>query len=364
MKSLFMERKTFRLKSSSEVAFLANEVQQHFQNLKIKNFKIFQKELEIKGFRQVNIIAGENNVGKTALLEAIYLLANLNNEKGVFSTCQTRGKLTNKIDGETLEWLMPNDFGLKGDFDNNEYEVALEKFEATILTLIPSNHRASYRLLAKIKETALSTTIKIFNAKPPEVLCEERRKQICAAIFLSATAPLNVELLEKSYDAAFNNGALILIIQFLKQNIDENIFAVNKIGTGKLVRFVVVYKNLESYDITQFGTGLQQIFYIGILMASAQNGVICIDEIENAIHHRLFIKFTRFIQKMAEQLNIQIFATSQSDELIKAFFENKYNNDAVAGFRLIRDKDTIRCATASGEAFETLLKNFLFDLRG
>ena len=39
---------------------------------KVKNFRCFQ-ELEFDDLARVNLIAGVNNVGKTALLEAIFL---------------------------------------------------------------------------------------------------------------------------------------------------------------------------------------------------------------------------------------------------------------------------------------------------
>ena len=42
-------------------------------SLSIENFRLFKK-LEVKSLNRVNLIAGENNVGKTALLEALYLL--------------------------------------------------------------------------------------------------------------------------------------------------------------------------------------------------------------------------------------------------------------------------------------------------
>jgi AAA15 family ATPase/GTPase len=41
-------------------------------SVEIKNFKIFDY-LEIHNFKRVNLIGGKNNIGKTALLEAIEL---------------------------------------------------------------------------------------------------------------------------------------------------------------------------------------------------------------------------------------------------------------------------------------------------
>ncbi len=47
----------------------------HFiNNISIENFKCFQN-LQIEGIETVNLIGGKNNVGKTAFLEAVELLA-------------------------------------------------------------------------------------------------------------------------------------------------------------------------------------------------------------------------------------------------------------------------------------------------
>jgi AAA15 family ATPase/GTPase len=43
------------------------------KNIKINNYKCF-KNFEIKAFKRINILVGNNNSGKTSLLEAIALL--------------------------------------------------------------------------------------------------------------------------------------------------------------------------------------------------------------------------------------------------------------------------------------------------
>lgn len=42
------------------------------KNIKIQNFRCFE-ELKISGFEKINLISGKNNIGKTALLEALFI---------------------------------------------------------------------------------------------------------------------------------------------------------------------------------------------------------------------------------------------------------------------------------------------------
>ncbi len=43
-----------------------------FQSFTFKNFRCF-RDFKLDSLARVNLIAGQNNVGKTALLEAIFL---------------------------------------------------------------------------------------------------------------------------------------------------------------------------------------------------------------------------------------------------------------------------------------------------
>lgn len=45
-----------------------------YKSFKVKNFRCFE-DLELENIQRVNLIAGLNNVGKTALLEALFLHA-------------------------------------------------------------------------------------------------------------------------------------------------------------------------------------------------------------------------------------------------------------------------------------------------
>ena len=43
------------------------------ESLSVEGFRIFQS-FEVEGFAQVNLFTGKNNVGKTSMLDAVYLL--------------------------------------------------------------------------------------------------------------------------------------------------------------------------------------------------------------------------------------------------------------------------------------------------
>ena len=56
----------------------------------LKNFRCFQN-LTLEPLERVNLIAGKNNVGKTSLLEAIFIFINPNNPESLFKVNRLRG---------------------------------------------------------------------------------------------------------------------------------------------------------------------------------------------------------------------------------------------------------------------------------
>lgn len=61
-----------------------------YTGFRARNFRCF-RDLQVKGLRRVNLIAGENNVGKSALLEALYLHVGAYNPLLVVSIAALRG---------------------------------------------------------------------------------------------------------------------------------------------------------------------------------------------------------------------------------------------------------------------------------
>ncbi len=70
--------------------------------------------------------------------------------------------------------------------------------------------------------------------------------------------------------------------------------------------------------------------------------MLLIDEIENGIHHSNQVAFWEFLYKLADRLNVQIFATTHSLEMTKAFLQAGLNQPEIsaAHFELTRHEKT------------------------
>jgi AAA15 family ATPase/GTPase len=75
-------------------------------------------------------------------------------------------------------------------------------------------------------------------------------------------------------------------------------------------------------------------------MIRARGGVLAVDEVENGLHHSIQQDVWDFLLAMAEELRVQVFATTHSWESVTAF-QSSANRSRVKGmlYRLERKGD-------------------------
>jgi len=99
------------------------------------------------------------------------------------------------------------------------------------------------------------------------------------------------------------------------------------------------------------------------LFAEAANGVVLIDEFENAIHTELIGNFAGFIHSLATTFNVQVFLTSHSKECIDAFVRSVQHPKDFAFHALVQTADGIKAREFSGLEFARLVEIGDVDLR-
>ena len=79
------------------------------------------------------------------------------------------------------------------------------------------------------------------------------------------------------------------------------------------------------------GEGTNRLFGIALALVNAKDGLLLIDEIENALYHFVLPDVWRHIFKLANLLNVQIFATSHSWDCLEAFAKATKDNEQKSG---------------------------------
>jgi len=348
--------------STKEILFKFKN--QQFKEITLKKFKGFQSALHIQGLSRINLFAGENNTGKTSLLEAIYLLANQNDINSLLELYKRRGKFTTDF---SVDWFCNTfqPFELVGDFDGKQLATKGWMAQEKDATINKAGYISSLHLESTFETDTLYSRARLYHEQEQMELSFEEVKAVCYATHSSPFTFLSKSLLSQYHEKSIKEGTYDKLIEFIKTYIDPKIESITKVGKNENMRFLVKHASFDqAQDITQFGEGVQRIFYISLQIASAKNGVMCIDEIENAIHHSLLIRFTEFLQRMAHEFNVQLFITTHSNECIKAFFENGYQNEDITGYRLSQTEEGIVYQGEKGAILQNQIENFSLDLRG
>ncbi len=337
----------------------------HFSTLTI-NYKSFNS-LRIEKLNKINLFAGGNNSGKSSLLEAIFILINQNDLSSIVEIQRRRGKFSNKMPTSWFATVFPEHLEISGTFDQRDTKITIDKnYEQDEFE--KSDYVTSFEVNAMFAGTDTHTQMRVFNTKQNE-LNYEQLVNICPIIYTSPFSTHSQEQLLYAHEISKKSQIYDQIIGFVRDNIDKklkNIDLITSSENGGMTRFIVTHDDFDApIDLVQFGDGLQRIFHIALQMAAAKNGILLIDEIENAIHHKWFAPFIRFMQLLGEQFNVQLFITSHSKEFIDAFFEEKpINLDSISTYRLFKKEDKTYCKYASGQDFASFLDTLNTDLRG
>ena len=105
--------------------------------------------------------------------------------------------------------------------------------------------------------------------------------------------------------------------------IDPDISAVNMVDEESNSRertAIVRTKNIRRpIPLRSFGDGINRLFAIILSLINSRGGLLLVDEVENGLHYSVQLAAWRMIFRLAEQLDVQVFATSHSEDAVEAF---------------------------------------------
>jgi hypothetical protein len=276
-------------------------------SLHIKNFRGF-RDLELEPLKRVNLLTGQNNTGKTGVLEALALLLD-DQTKGL------RGNLPNLFrtaGGDWIEtywkWLFfnknqQNNIKIEAVLDDgNPFGMILQGAQAPI-----DFHPEKFAPAGDMGGIPCFLTFGKGHAghKP--------------AIF--STHPNN-----PVQDAIDYNRVILKRrkkeVEGLLRKIEPRLESVEALQTGQGQSSTpMIYADLglsEMIPVTQLGQGFSRLLDIYSEIVAADARVLLIDEIENGLHYSILPVIWKGLFLAAKEFDVQIFATTHSWECIMA----------------------------------------------
>jgi len=291
-------------------------------NIKIKNFKLFQ-DLELDNIKRVNLIGGKNNIGKTALLEAIELVT-------LPSSIIEVTYYINRILSRRYKDIRNFEF----DFISNDKDMQIDinHVNKLAIELFPTK-QPKFRLLIDDQEVLPEPYASIsFNHEirqlPIRILTDNKENLNNFSIKRTKYIPSNTissfniallysELVELDKEEFLNNSLKIF---------DKDIVALKQITKENEVILKIKIKN-KLYPLSSLGEGINRFITILCAIWASQDGYLLIDEIENGIHYTHYKKLWEIIFKVSKEANCQVFITTHSKECIEMFNEVNQDDD-------------------------------------
>jgi AAA15 family ATPase/GTPase len=308
----------------------------------LKNFRGF-KDTTVGPLKRVNLIVGQNNTGKTGLLEALAFLLtdppqNAGNLPQLFRP--TGGDWNENF----WKWICynkdpKNSVEIKAQFDN------LPEF-GIWLGAGTNQPQGAFRLT-----NAIIGDRKLFT------LGQRETALLKPGVF--STKPT-----DPAQDAIDYNRVVLRKkkkqVEDLLKKIEPRLQAIEtlQVGTVQSGNAPLIYADVglsEMIPITQMGQGFNRLLDVYSELAAAEAKVLLIDEIENGLHHSVLPTIWRGLFNAAEGVDVQIFATTHSWECVLAADEAareepKYDLNLI---RLDRDDDNIKSTIIDKDALDT-----------
>lgn len=274
----------------------------------LKNFRAF-RDVEIGPFNRVNLIAGLNNTGKTALLEAIFLALTdpRNPESFRPESLITRFRTfsqTADVNENFWLWLLKDK--QRGEDASITVQADQLPEEGLILSVNPNNAK---RGILGVQHIANLGSVMVF--KRPE-----------RAMWIPKIAVFSSHPSDPKQDAIDYNRVIAKRgrkkVEQLLQRIDPRLQAIESLQTGNAPLLYADVGLPEMIPVTNLGAGFCRLLDIYAEIIAGEAKVLLIDEVENGLHHSVLPIVWKGLIAAANELDVQIFATTHSAECIFA----------------------------------------------
>ncbi|MEI0488006.1 AAA family ATPase [Brachyspira pulli] len=319
------------------------------KSLSIENFRCFDK-LQIDNIKKINFIIGENNCGKTTLLEAMTLISS-SSRIGVIENIKSINRfIENKVEIKNLFHKFDYDNNISFNYnqeDDTNYEINISPIVKDNKKLSNDNVELNYNIIAihneEIQENNLTipninNTIYMMNRKA-ENIEDKKEIYIPSKIEYSTLTSYLIEILKNK-----NEAQLLEMISYFNKDIK----AISVLNND-------IYVNVEGINelvlLNLMGDGLKK--YLSVILPIFVNkySIISIDEIENGLHNKAIRHLLRSILTLSKNNDMQMFFTTHNYNVLRIISDIVTNEDY---FKDLKDIiNIINIYNTENEGFKT-----------
>jgi AAA15 family ATPase/GTPase len=333
----------------------------HIKSFEVSGFKKFT-DLEIDNIGQFNLIVGDNNVGKTSLLEALLADRNYNSfvtglgninfylRKMPFRSTYFLSDYFN-IDSNKYPKIF--NFKLKYNSKNTDEIAFRQNLEHDVIhVLLPSDPNRTLNLNDNVTSSGISFSIE-----------QKPNTDFDVTIPFISFGPLYTNNLTLQYSKNIQlfvnkKEKLLQALGSMLKNIKNIEVSASAGGLSSLL----IAENAKNtlFPLGSYGDGTIKFFriLISLFATDVSHSRLMVDEVDTGVHHSRLVNFISSLITVSKEEKKQLFATTHSKECIESFTkaleETGMQNEGRI-IRLAETKQGIKAFTMEYDEFEKAL---------
>ncbi len=355
----------------------------HLKNLDIKQFRGI-KDLHLYDFTGINIFTGENNCGKTSVLELISTSGNPHSPI-VWTRLGRSESFPNptRTIFEKMKDLYPafdSDLHIeyiKEDDKNEKADIELKGSISTEKTIKREYCKEAHIECEKGEEYAeaeminlrtdmlyngiVSDSFDVRNVTRFDVFVEnvEKPYEKYTVHYISPTEYHNeCPVISEIFRNNESHKELVEVLQLFDSDILDVVPAVRE--------YSIPFPMESSYQIRSkkygklislsvYGDGLKKALWLVTAVLATKNGILLVDEFETAIHTSVMSKLFLWVFKACKDYNVQLFMTTHSKEALQKVLElantSEFENEITLYTLYKKESNTVARRLTSQEAY-------------
>ena len=306
--------------------------------------------LDFRQLGRVTLLAGDNGVGKTTVLDAIRFYASRGDVRTLIELIDTREEFIQGTEGDGDTVLYPDFGSLFHGYDPNEHERPVP----VRIHSQPSSHNLALQLVDALDDTDSPPT---WLAEPGpqdlQVTVGRRKRRLRAGPMAyysrghffgvrgrpprrsdSWPSPIHSESLgpgllrnpdiTRLWDGVVLTDAENVAVDTLRLVVGKRLERLTVIGGPEAEgagRRVVAKLAAHSVPVPlkRLGDGANRLLAIALALANSRGGILLMDEVENGIHYSVQPDLWRMVFRAAEAENVQVVAATHSWDCVVGF---------------------------------------------
>ncbi len=354
-----------------------------FKNLTIKNFRGL-KNLVLEDFKQINIIVGDNSIGKSTILDALYIGINPNNPNLPTKTNIFRNidEIQTKKAGEEYWKTFFYDFDFQNTieltfnkdtsgnrtiqispFNSTSVDSQLQKSEVHEPSTFYDSSDTSFRNIIGLQidsalHDKLSQSRLFLDHKGLQSVIDKDYTELLNGVYLNNLTNSKPTIISSQFDDLVRLNNKTKLISFLTK-LEPTIRDINHLS-NTLVATDTRFS--EAINIGTYGNGFVKFLSILTFILSLEKANIClIDEIENGLYHTKQQTLWKSILSLANvNQDLQLFITTHSLEMIHNLYQTSQDMSYCDKINLYRIEKNVNNET---QAFRYTYEQYLYAMK-